>query len=496
MGHAESPSLISLGLTADVSQEGSSFRWGLATSGLLHVLAIFIAVFLRFHSTIEEPLRAMDVTLISLPEAQTPAPSKVKASPPTPSQPKAQPAPPKTQPRQDPLPPLPTQTASERLSEFLGGAIGSIIVPNKQEISSPDTAPQIPDQPSPKDQTPLIEKFRFPSIAPQLSRPERLHPTEPLKIPKSVPTHPRQTTQSPMAPPEPAEPVSSPLPAQAESAVKPAPALPELSPVTPFTRTQKDMRPNELSNSSNLEDSLRRTLPDIQTPSSIPKFQRKPKPNRPQPEKSFVPEMSAPQLARVQPSPSQKKIPPPQEKAPPRAKMSEMMEQLLGEVKVPTLKSSPAVPPSQDGSPPFSSTKSVPSEIDQQIAKLSIPTITPVESIKDRLQLLEVQSASTPGNPVSQPSPGKNRYLAMVEDKIDHQWVAPPLVASAPVVVLKFRISRSGEISRISIDESSGNGHYDSAAQRAVYAVNPLPPFPSDISDSFFEVRFRFIKKD
>lgn len=84
----------------------------------------------------------------------------------------------------------------------------------------------------------------------------------------------------------------------------------------------------------------------------------------------------------------------------------------------------------------------------------------------------------------------------MVEDKIDHQWVAPPLVASAPVVVLKFHIARSGEISNIHIEESSGNGHYDSAAKRAVYAVNPLPPFPSDISDSFFEVRFRFIKKD
>jgi TolA protein len=134
--------------------------------------------------------------------------------------------------------------------------------------------------------------------------------------------------------------------------------------------------------------------------------------------------------------------------------------------------------------------------MDQRIAKLSIPTITPVESIKNRLQLLEVQSTSNPGSTSSQSSSGKNRYLAMVEDKIDHQWVAPPLVASAPVVVLKFHIARSGEISNIHIEESSGNGHYDSAAKRAVYAVNPLPPFPSDISDSFFEVRFRFIKKD
>jgi TonB family protein len=209
----------------------------------------------------------------------------------------------------------------------------------------------------------------------------------------------------------------------------------------------------------------------------------------PKSEKSSIPEVSAPQLAPIHSSQ-------PREKAPAREKLSKMMEQLLGEVKVPNLKSSPATPLSQQPalSPP--STRPVQSEIDRQIAKLSIPSVTPVESIKKRLQLLEVQSSSNPGDSSSQPSSGKNHYLAMVEDKIDHQWVAPPLVASAPVVVLKFRISRSGEISNIHIDESSGNSHYDSAAQRAVHAVNPLPPFPPDISESSFEVRFRFIKKD
>jgi len=89
---------------------------------------------------------------------------------------------------------------------------------------------------------------------------------------------------------------------------------------------------------------------------------------------------------------------------------------------------------------------------------------------------------------------GKNRYLAMVEDTIARQWVAPPLLTSTPLVILKFRISRSGEISRIHIAESSGHAHYDSAAQRAVQTMNPLPPFPSDISDPFFDVKYRFIK--
>ena len=84
----------------------------------------------------------------------------------------------------------------------------------------------------------------------------------------------------------------------------------------------------------------------------------------------------------------------------------------------------------------------------------------------------------------------------MIQDLIQDQWKKTPLVADAPVVVLKFQIARSGEISQIRIAQSSGNGYYDAAAQRAVHAVNPLPPFPPDISDSFLEVRFQFIKID
>lgn len=502
MGHAESPSLISLGLAADDSQEGSSFRWGLATSCFLHALLIVMAVFIRFQPTIEEPFRAIDVALISLPDRQTPAPSKAKASPPAPSLPKVQP-------KEETLPPLPTQTASERLSEFLGGAIGSIVVPNKQDIAPSTTPSQIQDPTPPKDESPLIENVRLPSAAPHLSRPERLQPAEPLKIPKINPTPPRQkSTQPPMVTSEPTEPVSPPHPAQPvekESAVKPVPALPELSHVTPFKRTQKDRLSDDSSASATIEDSLKRSIPTIPNPAPSPTIKRKPKPLPTQREKSSVPKMSAPQLSQIHPSQPLGKIHPPVEMAPPREKMapprekmSKMMEQLLGEVKVPTLKPSPATPlPSKPlPSSAAPSPKPVQSEIDQRIAKLSIPNVTPVESIKKRLQLLEEPSASTSGNPVSHPSPGRNRYLAMVEDKIDQQWVAPPLIATAPVVVLKFHIARSGEISNIHIDESSGNGHYDSAALRAVHAVNPLPPFPSDISDSFFEVRYQFIKKE
>jgi TonB family protein len=289
-------------------------------------------------------------------------------------------------------------------------------------------------------------------------------------------------------------PTTPPQPEKVEQAVRPAPALPDLSSVTPFRRTEEEKRTNDTDTPSNLEESLKRTIPTLSTPAPAPKkLQRKTKPIRREPEKSSVPEMSAPQLEPIHPSqPIQ-----PLENPVPREKMSEIMEKLRGEVKVPNLNPSPDTPPFQQPVPfPSLSTKPARSEFDERIARLSIPNVTSVESIKNRLQLLEVQHTSNSGNAASQPSAGTNHYYGMIQDLIQDQWRNTPLVADAPVVVLKFRIARSGEISQIRTDTSSGNGYYDSAARRAVNAVNPLPPFPAEISDSFLDVRFQFIKTD
>jgi len=169
------------------------------------------------------------------------------------------------------------------------------------------------------------------------------------------------------------------------------------------------------------------------------------------------------------------------------------MEGLKSTTRMPTQQKDPKAPTQPPATKTLPLTPS-PAAIDQRIAKLSIPEVTPVESIKQRLQLLKVQTAGSSPGSTAKLSPGKNRYLAMVEDRIDNHWVAPPLLVSNPVVVVNFHISRSGEISRIHISESSGHAHYDYSAQRAVQAVNPLPPFPADISDSFFDVTYRFIK--
>jgi colicin import membrane protein len=434
-----------------------------------------MAMFIRFHSDSEQPFRAIDVALISLPAIPTTVPGPKPVPTPTKKPAKAQApkkvAPPKPSPpappvpAEDTLPPLPTETASERLSESLSGAINSIVVPQKQEATASTPPPQEPNIHPLEDQSPLIDNLRLPSAAPTLARPKQLQRAEPLNIPSSTVPPPKSVPKKTQAPSKP-QPLESPTTeAKVQTTVKPVPAVPSLSEVTPFQRSQQTTTPPNTLPSSKMEESLQRSLPNnIPTRTPAPK----------------LPEISRKRSATQQES-----------KSSTQTKMSETIRKLMEGLKSTTRTPTPKEVPPQLTKP---SPKLPPSELDQRIAKLSIPDVAPVESIKQRLQLLEVQATGNPGRSASKPSPGKNRYLAMVEDAIDGQWVAPPLLSSNPLVIMKFRISRSGEISRIHIAESSGHAHYDSAAQRAVQTVNPLPPFPSDISESFFDVQYRFIK--
>jgi len=517
MEHTASPGLLSLGLTADTSSEGSSFRWGFISSIALHAIVIVMSMFLRFPSDSAQPLRTIGVTLISLPTMPTTAPSSKPAPPPmkkrtvasTPTViPKSQPIVPSVE---DMLPPLPTETASERLSESLGGAINSIVVPQKREATSPLIPSQETHLPSAKDQSPLLDTLQLPSAPPTISRPKRLQRTESLKIPSTLMppaatvTQKEETAAKPPSRPSSQPPISTP---NVQPAVKPAPAIPALSKMTPFNRASHATTPTKPVRSSKIEEALKTNLSNIPTPAprkQPPRISPKQSLTQAKP-KSFTPQVSAPQLAQIPesvrhaPSNPRPAVPPsvvPPPTVPKASKMTETVKKLMEGLKSTTRPPTPKQVSPQRTKPSMTtlpSTTLPSSEIAQQIAKLAIPDVTPVESIEQRMQLLEVQASGNPGRSGAKPSPGKNRYLAMVEDRIDHKWVALPLLANTPLVVLKFRIFRSGEISRLHISESSGNSHYDSLAQRAVHSVNPLPSFPPDVSESFFDVQYRFIK--
>jgi TonB family protein len=57
---------------------------------------------------------------------------------------------------------------------------------------------------------------------------------------------------------------------------------------------------------------------------------------------------------------------------------------------------------------------------------------------------------------------------------------------------VSFRIQRSGQVTDVKVETSSGTSYYDRAAVRAVYAANPLPPLPNDYRNEQLGVHLRF----
>lgn len=89
---------------------------------------------------------------------------------------------------------------------------------------------------------------------------------------------------------------------------------------------------------------------------------------------------------------------------------------------------------------------------------------------------------------------GANPYFARVQARIAGFWTAPPADISGKElsVTVRFRIERDGRIGSVLVEQSSGNELYDMAAQRAVQSAVPFPPFPPDLSDSYFDAHFTF----
>ncbi|MBI4402338.1 MAG: TonB family protein [Nitrospirae bacterium] len=171
------------------------------------------------------------------------------------------------------------------------------------------------------------------------------------------------------------------------------------------------------------------------------------------------------------------------------------IDALLGQLKVPTepmpTKASPEKVPesrprrslSEDIAKQLQNIQPPPLLESRSTASRPAPSATPTELKKPDTTIRVTGNAS-----------GTNPYLAAVQNKISRHWIAPQvdLTGRSLQVVIKFRLHRSGSVSDVLIEKSSGNGYYDDAGRRAVFAAAPLPPFPSDMSDPYLETHFSF----
>ena len=85
-------------------------------------------------------------------------------------------------------------------------------------------------------------------------------------------------------------------------------------------------------------------------------------------------------------------------------------------------------------------------------------------------------------------------YLTKVDWKIQQNWV-PVGAAAAPetVVLVRFRVLRSGQVRDVELETSSGNTSLDNSALRAVRQSLPLPPFLNLLTEPYLDLRYRFV---
>ena len=81
-------------------------------------------------------------------------------------------------------------------------------------------------------------------------------------------------------------------------------------------------------------------------------------------------------------------------------------------------------------------------------------------------------------------------YLSRVQAKVTERWAGKALPGQQPVAV--FEISREGQVSKLSIEKTSGNSYYDQAALRAITEANPFPPLPPEFTGQTLRVHLGF----
>ena len=184
-----------------------------------------------------------------------------------------------------------------------------------------------------------------------------------------------------------------------------------------------------------------------------------------------------------------------------RSQTSNDVEKLLNNLTVPERAAPP--PPSADPAPqapPQARRASVTedAELKKQLQKLRepIPLPPPAPSRPSEPVVASkppAQKAPTTHVQMAGVAAG-NPYLGLIQKRISNQWIAPQvdLSGSALQVIIKFRLNKSGQVADIVVEQSSGNEYYDMAAKRAVMAASPLPAFPPDMVQAFFDAHFSF----
>ncbi|MBV6470722.1 TonB family protein [Nitrospirales bacterium NOB] len=348
------------------------------------------------------------------------------------------------------------------------------------------TLPAVEPKPEPKMEK--VEKMeRVEKVVP---RPVP-RPVQPAPIP--VPPKPVQTP-APTPPPVQTAPVAKPAPlAPVPPAPTPAPRLPVPTLSAPQPISQATHAP-ATAPVTNRTDVLKDVMKDIELPPNAPQYG---------------------DLAPMKPAEAKRAAQAKLERSPDRSELDAMLKRLkvpdlapAASADLPHEPAKPTVPPPKRAS----LSEELHSELDRELQDLKklpppppVKVTEPVREVKPMFREPQpVASAPPVTASVTRTKPdtklrvagisGSNQYLARVQARISGFWTAPPvdLSGKALTVVVKFRLERDGRVGTVVIEQSSGNEYYDLSAQRAIQSAIPLPPFPPDLTESYFDAHFTF----
>ncbi len=86
-------------------------------------------------------------------------------------------------------------------------------------------------------------------------------------------------------------------------------------------------------------------------------------------------------------------------------------------------------------------------------------------------------------------------YISLLKSKIEENWKFKNIIGELSTLI-SFRIYRSGRITNLKIEKSSGYVPFDRSAILAIKSTKDIPPFPEEIKQSYLDVMIEFKKED
>ncbi len=274
-----------------------------------------------------------------------------------------------------------------------------------------------------------------------------------------------------------------------------APPAPKIEPPKPAPPKIVEAKPPEV------KPEPQKPAPEKPAPQEVagkpepPKPEEKPEPKSKEDEAAVALKVKtvgpppAPTAVKAAPSPAVKAAPSPKAKPAPSPKVV---------AKVEAAKVRPAPPPKVD---PEAAKKAAAEAAARQRDERILAAVKRVEQSGARGGGTGAKSGEQPGGPLSV-GPGQGAggtvigleyqlYYNALINRLKQSWAWAGANRSLEAVV-RFSITENGDVVDVRITRASGDPSYDLSVERAVKAVNPLPPPPDAYRKEFSDVEITF----